>query len=229
MAQSKGKNVVVPSTGPARKMFVGRIPKELTAEVIKAYFLQYGPINEFKWLEDDSGTPKGYCFVTFENEESAQLVYANYDDNKINGEWVDCKPSGSDDGPSQQSGFDPMQLAMMKGMMMQMGKATGMGKNDTMGMVRMMETIADGFSGGHGKGKGKGKPGDWVCPQCGDIVFASKSSCNKCGTEKTMNVKRINMKPGDWTCPGCGDLVFASKHQCSMCGTLKPQDMHLPY
>jgi len=31
-----------------------------------------------------------------------------------------------------------------------------------------------------GKG-GEVRPGDWTCPQCGANVFASKSSCFKCG------------------------------------------------
>merc|ERR1712194_233094 len=28
------------------------------------------------------------------------------------------------------------------------------------------------------------KPGDWSCPTCGDLVFASKSACKMCGTTK---------------------------------------------
>ena len=27
----------------------------------------------------------------------------------------------------------------------------------------------------------KPKPGDWWCPMCGDLVFASRSVCNMCG------------------------------------------------
>lgn len=37
---------------------------------------------------------------------------------------------------------------------------------------------------GGGGGKGGGKPGDWVCPKGCGMVFASKSSCFKCGTPK---------------------------------------------
>merc|ERR1719343_164902 len=41
-----------------------------------------------------------------------------------------------------------------------------------------------GFGGKGGGGKDGGKPGDWDCPSCGAMVFASKSSCFKCGTPK---------------------------------------------
>lgn len=42
------------------------------------------------------------------------------------------------------------------------------------------------FGGGSfgGGGKGGGKPGDWDCPECGAMVFASKSECFKCGARK---------------------------------------------
>ena len=31
------------------------------------------------------------------------------------------------------------------------------------------------------KAAGGGRPGDWVCTQCGDLVFASKDACFRCG------------------------------------------------
>mmetsp|Transcript_18916 Transcript_18916/g.43430 ORF Transcript_18916/g.43430 Transcript_18916/m.43430 type:complete len:163 (+) Transcript_18916:56-544(+) len=40
-----------------------------------------------------------------------------------------------------------------------------------------------GYGGGGGKG-GDARPGDWTCPDCGANVFASKSSCFKCGATK---------------------------------------------
>lgn len=32
--------------------------------------------------------------------------------------------------------------------------------------------------------KGKTREGDWTCPSCSELVFASKSNCRKCGTVK---------------------------------------------
>merc|ERR1712013_254703 len=75
--------------------------------------------------------------------------------------------------------------------------------------------------GGPSKG---GKGGDWICPNCGDVVFASKPACRKCGTPKAAvpGGKAHVSKPGDWICPNCGDLVFATKEACRKCGTPKP-------
>jgi phosphopantetheinyl transferase (holo-ACP synthase) len=42
-----------------------------------------------------------------------------------------------------------------------------------------------GFGGGGGGGgRGGSRPGDWNCAECGANVFASKSSCFKCGAGK---------------------------------------------
>merc|ERR1711953_1655073 len=68
------------------------------------------------------------------------------------------------------------------------------------------------------------KPGDWLCENCGDLVFSSKMACNLCGTPKPKDAAKKDMRPGDWICPTCGDLVFASKSACKMCGTHKQLD-----
>jgi len=42
-----------------------------------------------------------------------------------------------------------------------------------------------GDRGGKGMGKGKDrKAGDWDCPECKFVNFASREQCMKCGTEK---------------------------------------------
>merc|ERR1719203_1307661 len=78
-----------------------------------------------------------------------------------------------------------------------------------------------GWGASAGKGKGKvGKPGDWNCPNCGDLVFGFRDVCKMCGTEKPegAGLRAIqqypNAKPGDWTCPSCNDLVFANRPSC---------------
>jgi len=76
------------------------------------------------------------------------------------------------------------------------------------------------------------RPGDWDCPKCGDLVFASRESC-RCGTPKSgvgggdaypgyaAPAPSAIRRPGDWTCAKCGDLVFASRESCR-CGAPKP-------
>ncbi len=51
--------------------------------------------------------------------------------------------------------------------------------------------------------------GDWACPRCKTLVFASRDTCFQCGYEKR----------NDWACRVCQTLVFASKSTCFKCGT----------
>eukprot|EP00929_Paragymnodinium_shiwhaense_P095031 TRINITY_DN5599_c0_g1_i2.p1 TRINITY_DN5599_c0_g1~~TRINITY_DN5599_c0_g1_i2.p1 ORF type:complete len:148 (-),score=39.21 TRINITY_DN5599_c0_g1_i2:161-604(-) len=41
-----------------------------------------------------------------------------------------------------------------------------------------------GFGGGGGGGSGERREGDWDCPKCNALVFASKDNCFKCGHSK---------------------------------------------
>lgn len=79
---------------------------------------------------------------------------------------------------------------------------------------------------------GAGKPGDWQCPNidCQNhrrMVFASNTTCPKCGCSKPMPIP-AGGKPGDWSCPNrdCQNhrkFVFARKDECPQCGTPKPE------
>lgn len=73
------------------------------------------------------------------------------------------------------------------------------------------------------------KPGDWTC-KCGNLVFASKSACFKCGTPKPNSTTAPMVQSalpaangGDWNCSNCGYLVFRSKSVCGKCNTPKQQ------
>lgn len=96
-------------------------------------------------------------------------------------------------------------------------------------------------------------PGDWLCPRCGDHVFARNPSCRRCGAPRPDGAcmpsdanggscyggggsyggacgppprpANSNQRalPGDWHCPRCKDLQFARNAQCRMCGCPKPE------
>lgn len=78
---------------------------------------------------------------------------------------------------------------------------------------------------------GIGRPGDWLCPGCGEHCFASRGACRKCGGLKpgiglpsnipsTLNPSMT--RPGDWVCPSCGDHSYATRTVCRKCNTPKP-------
>jgi len=75
-------------------------------------------------------------------------------------------------------------------------------------------------------GKGNGRPGDWVCPKCQDMQFASRVECRSCNepkpTSKGGGKSKGNFGLNDWTCPNCSDHQFARNVKCRQCGEPKP-------
>eukprot|EP00747_Dinoflagellata_sp_TGD_P186744 gnl/TRDRNA2_/TRDRNA2_43987_c1_seq1.p1 gnl/TRDRNA2_/TRDRNA2_43987_c1~~gnl/TRDRNA2_/TRDRNA2_43987_c1_seq1.p1 ORF type:complete len:284 (+),score=24.14 gnl/TRDRNA2_/TRDRNA2_43987_c1_seq1:115-966(+) len=71
----------------------------------------------------------------------------------------------------------------------------------------------------------RAKPGDWLCPQCGHLVFAKRENCNMCGYGgKGTQVMTVG-KPGDWTCVKCAHTVFSYRTSCNRCGEPRPKDV----
>jgi uncharacterized OB-fold protein len=218
----------VASAKPTQKMFVGGLPKVCTEDMIRESLELFGPILEARIMFNEVGESKGYAFVTFAQLEDAKKVYANYDNNMIAGKWVDCKPislssaAGTGLPPVPKSG--DWICPACGDLVFAWRDACNMCGHSAAGALPAVAAAPPaGVPAIAVKGKG-GRPGDWICPDCGDLVFSSRDKCNKCGKNKPVELARIGMKVGDWMCPGCGDLVFASKGACSMCGTTKPAD-----
>merc|ERR1719235_1101598 len=76
------------------KIFVGGLRKsETTQEALVQHFQQFGPVKGVEMKYDPTGAFRGFAFMAFESMESAQKVLDNYDNNRLLGKWIDCKPS----------------------------------------------------------------------------------------------------------------------------------------
>lgn len=141
-------------------------------------------------------------------------------------------PAGDQSGygaASMYGGYGDMsQMAQMG----QMGQMPGYG--DVYGQFTMgVNSMGAGGGGGAGR-----RHGDWDCPNCGDIVYASRSECRKCSAPKPDHLGAVVNNPtyakpngglgasrraGDWDCPNCGDVQYASRTECRKCRTAKPE------
>lgn len=82
--------------------------------------------------------------------------------------------------------------------------------------------------------------GDWVCPdkKCANVNFARRTSCNRCGSDKTTEAKMMKaggteigktlaekskglFSANDWQCKTCGNVNWARRSECNMCNTPK--------
>eukprot|EP01001_Neometanema_parovale_P006720 NODE_3068_length_1285_cov_77.132530_g2913_i0.p1 GENE.NODE_3068_length_1285_cov_77.132530_g2913_i0~~NODE_3068_length_1285_cov_77.132530_g2913_i0.p1 ORF type:complete len:383 (-),score=116.66 NODE_3068_length_1285_cov_77.132530_g2913_i0:136-1212(-) len=77
----------------AKKLFVGGLPPTASKDNIQAWFKQFGPVIEVILPMDNmTGMPRGYGFVTFDSEDEAQAAL-RHSEHTIEGKTVDVKPS----------------------------------------------------------------------------------------------------------------------------------------
>ncbi|KAG8374031.1 hypothetical protein BUALT_Bualt11G0088700 [Buddleja alternifolia] len=119
------------------------------------------------------------------------------------------------------------------------------------------EDVIDGIGRGRGRGDAMGKAwqqdGDWLCTNasCGNVNFAFRGVCNRCGTARPAGASSGGAAgggrgrgrggpdsggptravggtggglfgPNDWSCPMCGNINWAKRLKCNICNTNKP-------
>ncbi|OMJ66216.1 hypothetical protein SteCoe_37027 [Stentor coeruleus] len=98
-----------------KKMFVGGLPPDVTNENFRFFFEQFGEVEDSVVILDKvTGRPRGFGFITFVNEESADKVLENTDKNYINGKWVECKKATPRETQGNYSGFNNMPYMMQQ-------------------------------------------------------------------------------------------------------------------
>jgi len=74
------------------KIFVGGLPQDISTYEFKKYFGYYGDISDAVVMRDKvTGKARGFGFVTFYKEKSADKVMVDKKKHKIRGKWIDCK------------------------------------------------------------------------------------------------------------------------------------------
>eukprot|EP00331_Platyophrya_macrostoma_P032590 CAMPEP_0176457406 /NCGR_PEP_ID=MMETSP0127-20121128/31913_1 /TAXON_ID=938130 /ORGANISM="Platyophrya macrostoma, Strain WH" /LENGTH=480 /DNA_ID=CAMNT_0017847647 /DNA_START=198 /DNA_END=1640 /DNA_ORIENTATION=- len=93
------------SSKKTKKLFVGGLPQGLPEDEFRKYFEQFGKIEDSVIMMDrETGKSRGFGFITFDNEESVDKVIEQYNDNKIDGKWIECKKAMPRDGDGKDGG-----------------------------------------------------------------------------------------------------------------------------
>ncbi|XP_057668478.1 U11/U12 small nuclear ribonucleoprotein 35 kDa protein-like [Diorhabda carinulata] len=74
---------------PGCTIFVSRLNYKITKETIKEIFSKYGKLRRFRLVKDIvTGMPKGYAFIEYENESSAEDAYREANKMNIEGSVI---------------------------------------------------------------------------------------------------------------------------------------------
>jgi len=94
-----------PSRQKTKKVFVGGLAADTPREEFESYFSKFGKITDcIIMTEKGSGRPRGFGFVTYDTEDSAEKV-VEVKEHVIHGKAVDCKKAiPKDDSPPRRGG-----------------------------------------------------------------------------------------------------------------------------
>ena len=74
------------------KLFIGGISFDSTESSLREAFEGFGTIEELAFIKDrDTGRPKGFAFITFENQQAAETAMREMDGKDLDGRNIAVK------------------------------------------------------------------------------------------------------------------------------------------
>lgn len=241
-----------PSTAIAiKKIFVGGLHPDVTDGDFKKYFEKYGSIvDSIVMFDKHTKRSRGFGFVTFETADAVDKCCSE-SQHEIKGKFVEVKKaearssrSRMPSGPYGRGGHPGYGGGGDGGYNGYYGGGPGPGPMGGFGDGMGYGGMEYGGMGPGGYGMGYPQPnaqanyqvkdGDWPCPSCGNINFARRRNCNRCGTRRPdadmlgppdggHGGNNIPMRDGDWICDSCGNHNFARRTECNRCKAPRPK------
>ncbi|CAA0837796.1 Transcription initiation factor TFIID subunit 15 [Striga hermonthica] len=230
-------------------VYVCNLPSGTDENMLAEHFGTIGVLKKDKrsgrpkiWIYRDKATnePKGDATVTYEDPHAALAAVEWFNNNDFHGSKIGVflAESKSKDNMAIHT-VDPVVS----------GDLSGVAEGD--------KDINGGVGRGRGRGEAGGKAwqqdGDWLCSNtsCGNVNFAFRGACNRCGTARPSGAAGGGASgggrgrgrggldsgggargagpaggglfgPNDWPCPMCGNINWAKRTKCNICNTNKP-------
>ncbi|XP_047048123.1 transcription initiation factor TFIID subunit 15-like [Lolium rigidum] len=234
------------SRGPPNgSIYVCNLPPGTDETMLAEYFGTIGLLKKDKrtgqpkiWIYRDKVTnePKGDATVTYEDQHAASAAVEWFNNKDFHGSIIQVHIAVSKN--KDTSSDNSMNLSVAADLVEQ-------------------DELDNGSGRGSGRGDGPAKAwqqdGDWMCPNasCGNVNFAFRGVCNRCGASRPAGVSgsgggggrgrgrgsddaRGNSRapavggppglfgPNDWPCTMCGNVNWAKRTKCNVCNTSKP-------
>ncbi|EEE69405.1 hypothetical protein OsJ_28765 [Oryza sativa Japonica Group] len=234
------------SRGPPNgSVYVCNLPPGTDETMLADYFGTIGLLKKDKrtgrpkiWIYRDKVTnePKGDATVTYEDPHAASAAVEWFNNKDFHGSTIQVHIAESKNKDTYDNSAS-------------LNNSAGLGGQDEL-------DNGAGRGRGHGDGPGKAwqQDGDWLCPNtsCGNVNFAFRGVCNRCGAARPAGVSGSGaggggrgrgrgsddakggsraaavggppglFGPNDWSCPMCGNINWAKRMKCNICNTTKP-------
>ncbi|KAI3447394.1 hypothetical protein Pfo_004059 [Paulownia fortunei] len=244
MASYSGKGA--PTNG---SIYVCNLPFGTDENMLAEHFGTIGLLKKDKrsgrpkiWMYHDKVTnePKGDATVTYEDPHAALAAVEWFNNKDFHGATIGVFLAESKSKDVVGSHADDQVIS-----------------DDLNGLEEGARDVNDGAGRGRGRGDALGKAwqqeGDWLClnTSCGNVNFAFRGVCNRCGTARPTGASNGGagaggrgkgrggpdlggptravgatggglFGPNDWPCPMCGNINWAKRMKCNICNTNKP-------